>query len=432
MSFFHQNNPFSLRRIEKKFRNQNRKNLHIPLKNSYKFNYKSDFYSPSPAIDISKLPKEKNHFSIYNNYSNNFNKNQVNNNLINSYNSKKIGNVFRKINNSMKIKHIHLNKININRIKHPKKKLDTAFNLEQRNNSLSKIIVNKNLVHLSLDEPKKNDEKRTNSLKNIFNYQNNIKAKLLGKIEITDNFCNDDLSFEEILKSEFPFYRAARHSENSFDRIISYGVNTYQGLIRKYNEDRVTILINPLIVKKDNTVQKDDENFKISYFSIYDGHGGNKCCDFLKKYLHTYIMESDYFPSDPLKAIEEGFNLCEKNFMNLVYLKTELLDTSGSCAIIILILNDTCYIVNLGDSRALYSYDDGKKLYQISRDHKPNDPIEKSRIYLAGGSIYQTKPNSLNDFMFPGEQMLERNEQKPFRIYPGGLSVSYILNYLVI
>ena len=323
MSFFHQNNPFSLSKIEKKFRNQNRKNLHIPLKNSYKFN-KSDFYSPSPAIDISKLPKEKNHFSIYNNYSNNFNKNQGNNNLINSYNSKKIGNVFRNINNSMKIKHIHLNKININRIKHPKKKLDTAFNLEQRNNSLPKIIVNKNLVHLSLDEPKKNDEKRTNSLKNIFNYQNNIKAKLLGKIEITDNFCNDDLSFEEILNSDFPFYRSARHSENSFDRIISYGVNTYQGLIRKYNEDRVTILINPLIVKKDNTVQKDDENFKISYFSIYDGHGGNKCCDFLKKYLHTYIMESDYFPSDPLKAIEEGFNLCEKNFMNLVYLKTEL------------------------------------------------------------------------------------------------------------
>jgi serine/threonine protein phosphatase PrpC len=86
----------------------------------------------------------------------------------------------------------------------------------------------------------------------------------------------------------------------------------------------------------------------------------------------------------------------------------------------------------LGDSRALYSYDEGKKFYQISRDHKPNDPIEKSRILLAGGSIYQSKPNSLNDFMFPGEQMLERNEQKPFRIYPGGLSVSYILNYLVI
>ena len=121
-----------------------------------------------------------------------------------------------------------------------------------------------------------------------------------------------------------------------------------------------------------------------------------------------------------------------KNFMNFVYLKNELLDTSGSCAIIILILNDTCYITNLGDSRALYSYNNGKKFYQISRDHKPNDPIEKNRIYLAGGSIYQTKPNSFNNFVFPGEKMIERNEKLPYRIFPGCLSVSYILNYLVI
>ena len=143
-------------------------------------------------------------------------------------------------------------------------------------------------------------------------------------------------------------------------------------------------------------------------------------------------MESVYFPSEPMKAIEEGFALCEKNFTNLVYLKSELLDTSGSCAIIILVINDTCYIVNLGDSRALYSYNDGKKFYQISRDHKPNDPMEKNRIYLAGGSIYQSKINSLNDLIVSGEQMIERNEKKPFRIFPGGLSVSYILTNLVI
>jgi protein phosphatase 2C family protein 2/3 len=118
--------------------------------------------------------------------------------------------------------------------------------------------------------------------------------------------------------------------------------------------------------------------------------------------------------------------------MNIVYLKNELIDTSGSCAIIILILNDTCYITNLGDSRALYSYNDGKKFYQISRDHKPNDPIEKNRIYLAGGSIYQTKPNLGNDFLFHRENMIERNEKLPYRIFPGCLSVSYILNYLVI
>ena len=36
-----------------------------------------------------------------------------------------------------------------------------------------------------------------------------------------------------------------------------------------------------------------------------------------------------------------------------------------------------CYIANLGDSRAIYSYDTGSKFYQLSRDQKPNDPKEK-------------------------------------------------------
>ena len=334
----------------------------------------------------------------------------------------------------MKIKHIPINKIKLNRLKHFKKKQDDILaNLEQKINSLPKINIRKNLMHLSMEELNKNDEKRTNSLKSIFSYHNNKKTKIINKKELNgNNYLNEIIPIEEILNSNFPFYKSAKHSENSFDRIISYGVNTYQGIIRKYNEDRVTILINPLLLKKDKETQNDTENYKISYFSIYDGHGGNKCCDFLKKYLHTYILESSYFPTDPVKAIEEGFKLCEKNFMNFVYLKNELLDTSGSCAIIILILNDTCYITNLGDSRALYSYNNGKKFYQISRDHKPNDPIEKNRIYLAGGSIYQTKPNSFNNFVFPGEKMIERNEKLPYRIFPGCLSVSYILNYLVI
>ena len=430
MSFYHQNNQNSFRKKEKKYFNQNKNNQKIPQKNSNILN-KSVFYSRS--IDIPKLKKDRSIFSICDNY-NNASRNHGNK-IDGVYkNIRNFDSIFNNISSTVKIKHIPINKIKLNRLKHFKKKQDDILaNLEQKINSLPKINIRKNLMHLSMEELNKNDEKRTNSLKSIFSYHNNKKAKIINKAELNgNNYFNEIIPIEEILNSNFPFYKSAKHSENSFDRIISYGVNTYQGIIRKYNEDRVTILINPLLLKKDKETQNDTENYKISYFSIYDGHGGNKCCDFLKKYLHTYILESSYFPSDPVKAIEEGFKLCEKNFMNFVYLKNELLDTSGSCAIIILILNDTCYITNLGDSRALYSYNNGKKFYQISRDHKPNDPIEKNRIYLAGGSIYQTKPNSFNNFVFPGEKMIERNEKLPYRIFPGCLSVSYILNYLVI
>lgn len=50
-----------------------------------------------------------------------------------------------------------------------------------------------------------------------------------------------------------------------------------------------------------------------------------------------------------------------------------------------LIVNDDVYIANLGDSRALLSSEKGTKTYELTRDHKPEDDIEKGRILGNGG-----------------------------------------------
>ena len=243
-----------------------------------------------------------------------------------------------------------------------------------------------------------------------------------------------ELNISTLANLNYESYPSVELSKDSYDIIVGYGGNSYNGIIRKYNEDKIKIIpdykLNKTVKKKNGEII----NPHISYFAVYDGHGGNKCSNFLQENLHNYIFNSNYFPLYTMQAINAAFLQAEKSFFSIVT-DTEsgkLIDKSGSCAVSALIMDEWCFIINLGDSRGLYSFDSGNKLFQITRDQKPNDPIEKSRIYLAGGSIYQTKPNSLNDFMFPGEQMLERNEQKPFRIYPGGLSVSYILNYLVI
>jgi protein phosphatase PTC2/3 len=53
------------------------------------------------------------------------------------------------------------------------------------------------------------------------------------------------------------------------------------------------------------------------------------------------------------------------------------------------ILDNICYIANVGDSRVILSADSGKKIIQISNDHKPNEYLERKRIIDAGGSVYQ-------------------------------------------
>jgi protein phosphatase 2C family protein 2/3 len=65
-------------------------------------------------------------------------------------------------------------------------------------------------------------------------------------------------------------------------------------------------------------------------------------------------------------------------------------EKSGSCAIVVLIVEQNCYVANVGDSRAIMSAEEGKKLYVLSRDHRPNEDTEKSRIVENGGKIYQT------------------------------------------
>lgn len=60
--------------------------------------------------------------------------------------------------------------------------------------------------------------------------------------------------------------------------------------------------------------------------------------------------------------------------------QTGELDRSGSCAIVVLIVGDQCYVANVGDSRAVMSGSAGSKVYTLSRDHKPSDPEEAARI----------------------------------------------------
>lgn len=84
-------------------------------------------------------------------------------------------------------------------------------------------------------------------------------------------------------------------------------------------------------------------------------------------------------------------------------------------------------MANLGDNRALYSLDDGKKFFQLSRDHKPNDPIEKKRINKAGGNIYKSTIQQVSESIMVGFQSKENLTSLPYRIFPGRLSVSYFL-----
>ena len=142
------------------------------------------------------------------------------------------------------------------------------------------------------------------------------------------------------------------------------------------------------------------------------------------------------FPNNVVESVRETFTKAENSFRQQAVQNNKLVDKSGSCALIALIVNNILYAINLGDSRALYSRDGGREYYQITRDHKPNDPKEQARIEKAGGHVYYANKTVIN-----GVEVTLKEEQFgpgfkfPYRLAPSGLAVSFnkfLINFYII
>lgn len=148
-----------------------------------------------------------------------------------------------------------------------------------------------------------------------------------------------------------PNYDSAKCSVKHNGVVKAYAANTNQGLVRNYNEDRVAIIFNIL-----KPASKEKEPWpKCSFFGVYDGHGGSVCADYLRDNLHQFVIKEPSFPWNPREALKKGFENAEKRFLELAQVDGEITEKSGSCAVVILVVEEMCFIANLGDSRAVLS-----------------------------------------------------------------------------
>ena len=210
-------------------------------------------------------------------------------------------------------------------------------------------------------------------------------------------------------------------SHKPFGIIQAYSTITSKGK-RDYNEDRVSIIYN--IPKPPGYSESKNNNIpwpNCSFFGLYDGHGGSRACDFLRDNLPKYIINDKYFPINPQKAIANGFIYAEKNFLK----NYKGIDSSGSCAIVVVVIENRVYIANVGDSRAILSSKNGSKFYALSRDHRPGDEKEYKRILDAGGKIYKT------EYEYPSKSLYNNNNNNNNNgnsVYNRRANNNYILN----
>ena len=176
--------------------------------------------------------------------------------------------------------------------------------------------------------------------------------------------------------------------------ISSFSAYSYKNG-KKYNEDKLHINLN---------IKINNKNY--SFYSVYDGHGGDVVSNYLKDNLQNEIIKhikcfediNQYYK----KIILESFENIECDIMKQSK-KDIKIKKSGSCALILITNEDNIYIANLGDSRGIIC-SNNNLINILSIDHKPRNEYESQRVYKFGGKI-----EKVNDI---------------YRIFPGGLSVA--------
>jgi serine/threonine protein phosphatase PrpC len=121
-----------------------------------------------------------------------------------------------------------------------------------------------------------------------------------------------------------------------------------------------------------------------SYFAIFDGFSGTRTCNYLRDNLHKLLFSHAELTSNPAKAIQDAFFQAEKALFEL--LSSEQ-DSSGSCALVALIIHKYVYIANLGSSRCIESSLKGFEQVVVTTSHVPIEADERKRVVEAGCEV---------------------------------------------
>lgn len=272
------------------------KNINKPVDHSlthFNPNFKTEnlkFIQVPPSVDFSPKSISNRDFDFRNNFDSAKAKNDsFNSNIINCLGNKTERNLLPEekskiFNNKSLIRNEENFLTQRSTTENRSIKEEERFNIKKSANGSFLLFNNANKKQDITDSsflPGKNRKFLNNSNNNIT--MNKRENQNIGEGEKYDNIENKKNSME------IPNYEPSKVSNKKNGVVKAYAANTNMGLVRKYNEDRVSIILN---ITKPNG-RDGGEWEKSSFFAIYDGHGGTACADFLRDHLHQFVRKEN-------------------------------------------------------------------------------------------------------------------------------------------
>ncbi|KAF2142431.1 uncharacterized protein K452DRAFT_318073 [Aplosporella prunicola CBS 121167] len=174
-----------------------------------------------------------------------------------------------------------------------------------------------------------------------------------------------------------------KKSDHGQDDRVFFGVSSMQGW-RISMEDAHACVLD---LKPEGADSEDSKptaaDLRLSFFGVYDGHGGDKVAIYTGENLHKIIAKQDAFKEGNIEqALKDGFLATDRAILSDPKYEEEV---SGCTASVGVISNDKIFVANAGDSRSVLGIKGRAK--PLSFDHKPQNEGEKARITAAGGFV---------------------------------------------
>ncbi|KAI9822768.1 MAG: Protein phosphatase 2C 2 [Thelocarpon impressellum] len=171
-------------------------------------------------------------------------------------------------------------------------------------------------------------------------------------------------------------------SDKGEDERVIFGVSAMQGW-RITMEDAHAAVLDLQAEDRKNGFKAAPAALRLSFFGVYDGHGGDKVALFAGEKIHKIVAAQEAFAKGDLEqALKDGFLATDRAILSDPRYEEEV---SGCTASVGIITNDKIYVANAGDSRSVLGVKGRAK--PLSFDHKPQNEGEKARITAAGGFV---------------------------------------------
>lgn len=168
-------------------------------------------------------------------------------------------------------------------------------------------------------------------------------------------------------------------SESGEDERLIYGLSSMQGWRISMEDAHATVLD----LQNQDKPRKTSPDERLSFFGVYDGHGGERVALFSGENVHKILAKQAAFKEGNFEqALKDAFLATDRAILQDKRYED---DVSGCTASVALITNTKIYVANAGDSRTVLGVKGRAK--PLSFDHKPQNEGERNRIVAAGGFV---------------------------------------------